>query len=108
MTEIESIDSGSMVGTIEDLIGDIQTFRDASVNIQNATAAGLVKADDVEWTRSGKGAGIIAQYNALRQQLSQLIGIPITGSNGARLIRTDRYSLTGRPGYLTDYWDLAW
>jgi hypothetical protein len=108
MTEIETIDLGSMVMPIEDLLEKFFLLKDSAIapttivngqvaidNEAIATGA-LIKANNVEFSdrvAASPQSIKLAQLRALRSELSQMIGLSFSTS-GSLMVRSDRYSST--------------
>jgi hypothetical protein len=111
LTTIEAIDSGAMVIPIEDLIARIESLSTTATSASNLKLAGMIQAKTVKWQLGGgAGLGTNQALSQLKNQLRALLGIARTDAAacGVRMIRSDRYSLTGWGSTYTDWRFLAW
>ena len=109
LTGIEAIESGLFVSEIETLIGQILAIKAIALSPTSLAQSGMIKADVVEWQRgAGAGAGIVAQYKLLMNNLYSLLGLPNPNNASVSMHRSDRYSLTGHKSIIDDWRFIAW
>lgn len=105
LTGIEAINGGLFVSEIETLISQILAIKATALSPASLAQSGMIKADVVEWQRgAGAGAGIVAQYKLLMNNLYSLLGLSNPSNTGVSMHRSDRYSLTGGSRSIIDDW----